>query len=280
MKNLYIILIAILTLNIAKAQQGVSINITGNHADSSAMLDVSSITKGILIPRMTEAQKLQIVNPKMGLLIYQTDNIIGFWYYNTSIPAWVQAIGPVGPTGVSGATGVTGVTGSQGIHGITGATGASGTGGGICSHTIGESYGGGIIFYLSDASTCHGLIAPTGDQSTSSAWSSEISNYSGAFLDNGFTNTDAIIAQGDTLGAGYLCYNLSLNTYTDWYLPSKEELAMMYVRRVIIGNFTTGEYWSSWEYSTTGAMAQWFNNGWQLSGNKSANRYVRCIRAF
>ena len=116
--------------------QGVAINTTSATANPSAMLDVSSTTKGILIPRITEAQKLQIVNPAMGLLIYQTDNIIGFWYYDTSIPAWVRVIGSVGSTGATGltgstgSTGVTGATGSTGVTGSTGDTGVVSTGAG------------------------------------------------------------------------------------------------------------------------------------------------------
>ena len=134
MKKVSIFLIAnLVAINFVFSQNGVSINTTGAAANSSAMLDVSSTTKGILIPRITEAQKLSIVNPAMGLLIYQTDNIIGFWYYDTSIPAWVQAIGPQGQqgiqgvTGIDGATGVTGSTGASGTNGTNGATGAAST---------------------------------------------------------------------------------------------------------------------------------------------------------
>lgn len=53
--------------------------------NSSAQLDVSSTSKGLLIPRMTEAQKGQIANPATGLLIWQTDGTPGF-YYNGGTP--------------------------------------------------------------------------------------------------------------------------------------------------------------------------------------------------
>ena len=62
--------------------QSVSINNTGAAADSTAMLDVSSTTKGLLIPRMTAQQKNGIATPATGLLIYQTDGDTGFYYYN------------------------------------------------------------------------------------------------------------------------------------------------------------------------------------------------------
>ncbi|NTW31023.1 MAG: hypothetical protein HGB12_00035 [Bacteroidetes bacterium] len=106
--------------------QGVSINTTGNEADNSAALDISSTTQGALIPRMTMAQRNQLIGsdgiaghaPATGCLIYQTDNTPGYYYYNGS--AWAQAIGP------QGATGTTGANGETGTNGTTGATGATG----------------------------------------------------------------------------------------------------------------------------------------------------------
>ena len=70
----------------------VAINTTGNDPDASAMLDITSTNKGLLIPRLTSVQKTQINNPAMGLLVYQTDGSIGF-YYNLGTPAspnWVH----------------------------------------------------------------------------------------------------------------------------------------------------------------------------------------------
>ena len=67
--------------------QNVGINETGSNPDGSAMLDVTSTNKGILIPRLTRAQKFLINTPANGLLIYQTDDTVGFWYYETN--KWV-----------------------------------------------------------------------------------------------------------------------------------------------------------------------------------------------
>ena len=67
--------------------QNVGINNEGLSPHGSAMLDVSSTTKGFLPPRMTAAQKAAILTPAAGLLIYQTDATAGFYYYNGS--AWV-----------------------------------------------------------------------------------------------------------------------------------------------------------------------------------------------
>ena len=65
----------------------VGINNTGSAPDNSAMLDISSTDKGILIPRMTQIERDNIGGPATGLLIYQTDGTAGFYYYNGA--AWV-----------------------------------------------------------------------------------------------------------------------------------------------------------------------------------------------
>ncbi|MBK8343394.1 MAG: hypothetical protein IPL12_08850 [Bacteroidetes bacterium] len=52
--------------------QNISINTTGAVADASAMLDITSTTKGILVPRMTTVQRNAIASPATGLLVYDT----------------------------------------------------------------------------------------------------------------------------------------------------------------------------------------------------------------
>jgi len=100
------------------AQGGAAINATGTPADPSAALDISSTTQGILIPRMTLAQRQAISNPAVGLMIYQTDDVKGFWYYDGT--SWVQSIGATGATGPTGAMGSTGADGATGPTGPTG----------------------------------------------------------------------------------------------------------------------------------------------------------------
>lgn len=53
--------------------------------DNTAALDITSTTSGLLIPRMTEAQRLAIVTPATGLMVYETDTTPGFWYYDGTI---------------------------------------------------------------------------------------------------------------------------------------------------------------------------------------------------
>jgi len=82
---LFLAIAALLSLQ-TLAQTGVAINATGAAPDTSAMLDVSSAIKGILIPRMTEAERSAIALPAKGLLVYQTDVTEGFYYFDGA--AW------------------------------------------------------------------------------------------------------------------------------------------------------------------------------------------------
>jgi len=70
------------------SQEGVAINTSGSAPDASAILDLQSSSKGILTPRMTEAQKNAVSSPATGLLIYQTNGTSGFYYYTGT--AWTE----------------------------------------------------------------------------------------------------------------------------------------------------------------------------------------------
>jgi hypothetical protein len=151
---------------------------------------------------------------------------------------------------------------------------------------IGSSYAGGLVFYNDGAG--HGLVCAESDQSTGAEWGcygTAIGGTSTA-LNTGAANTNAIVAGCTTAGiAAKLCYDLSLNTYTDWYLPSKDELNLMYVNlhTQSLGSFANAGYWSSSEYSgyeTYNAWIQLFSNGDQFNYYKTNSNYVRAVRAF
>lgn len=78
--------------------QGVAINTDNTDPDASAALDVKSTSKGVLVPRMTQAQRNAIATPATGLMIFQTDNTPGFYYYTGS--AW-SAVGGGGGSSAS-----------------------------------------------------------------------------------------------------------------------------------------------------------------------------------
>ncbi len=148
---------------------------------------------------------------------------------------------------------------------------------------IGDSYQGGIIFYL-DANGEHGLIAATSDQSTGIQWGS--SSTTGATGDNievGEENTSKIVGkQGSGSYAPKLCSDLNLGGYSDWYLPSKYELNLVYEQKALIDGFTTnGYYWTSTEYSSGDAWEQYFfDGGTGHYGKTNTDDRVRAIRSF
>jgi len=102
MKTKITLLLAATTLLIAApnraSAQGTAINTTGAAAAASAMLDVTSTTKGVLVPRMTTTQRNAISSPATGLMVY--DNTLNsYYYYNGS--AWT-AVGGGAPSGSAG----------------------------------------------------------------------------------------------------------------------------------------------------------------------------------
>jgi hypothetical protein len=115
----YLLLIILFVSSLASVNfcyaQGVAINTDGSTADPSAVLDVKSTAKGVLVPRMALSDRNLITSPATGLLIYQTDNTPGF-YYNAGIPAtpnWIF-LGATGPAGANGPAGPPGAGFSNG----------------------------------------------------------------------------------------------------------------------------------------------------------------------
>ena len=81
-----ILITAIISFTIIANAQSVAVNTTGNSADASAMLDISSTSKGFLPPRMTTAQRTGIPSPANGLMVYDTDTKT-YWYFSD---AWKE----------------------------------------------------------------------------------------------------------------------------------------------------------------------------------------------
>jgi hypothetical protein len=166
------------------------------------------------------------------------------------------------------------------------------------TYTLGQSFGGGIIFYI-DATGQHGLIAATVDASANAIWSaaSSITGATGIATGTGSANTNSIVsALGTGIYAASLC-KLYFNSggYTDWYLPSIMELNLLFNQRGLVpGLYYSGTnnppsvlYWSSSEVNADDAYASDFlaTSPTQYSiskTNSSTFGYtsVRPIRAF
>jgi trimeric autotransporter adhesin len=95
----------------------VAINSNGAMPNSSAMLDIQSTTKGLLIPTMTLTQRNSISSPATGLLIFQTDNTPGFYFYTGSAWSLVSSVGTVSGSGTNGY-----ITFWNGSNSVTGST--------------------------------------------------------------------------------------------------------------------------------------------------------------
>jgi carbonic anhydrase/acetyltransferase-like protein (isoleucine patch superfamily) len=125
------------------------------------------------------------------------------------------------------------------------------------THYIGEAYGGGIVFYVT-TDGLHGLIAETQDQGNSTTW---------------YDAQDRISTSSFHSAAGKL--------FTDWRLPTRNELNLLYSKKAIVGGFTDYVYWSSTEVSGTIAWLVNFNDGTEVNWfGKGAGYNVRAIRAF
>jgi hypothetical protein len=112
-----------------------------------------------------------------------------------------------------------------------------------------------------------------------------------ALLGTGLANTNKIVARcAEANTAAKVAQAYTLNGFSDWYLPSKDELNSMFKSigqgaaqpLTNVGGFATQNwYWSSTEDGSSNAWGQYFDNGYQALGNKDITFFhVRAVRTF
>jgi Protein of unknown function (DUF1566) len=155
----------------------------------------------------------------------------------------------------------------------------------------GTGSGGGIVFYVASSPQPWGRCleaAPStwngGNSDPNATWGcqgSVISGVQGTAIGIGQFNTTAIINACSTSGiAARLADDLVFGGKSDWFLPSKDELNLMYQQRTTIGGFSTGTYWSSSNFVAYNGWYQRVSDGFQNYGNNNDNSfYARPIRA-
>lgn len=239
--------IVVLLLSVSSLFAQVGINADNTPPNNSAMLDVKSTNKGFLPPRMDLTQIGLISSPAEGLLVYNTTGKY-FVYHDGTV--WRKMDNTLLEFG----------------------------------YAVGQNRMGGIIFYI-DGTGQHGLISAASDQSTGAVWGcyTVILGGTSTVIGSGQSNTTHIVNLCSEAGiAARICNDLVLGGYSDWFLPSKDELNQMYLKKTVIGGFADSYYWTSSEFNDFYAWFQLFTDGSSnLSGNyKYIPKFVRAVRAF
>jgi len=164
---------------------------------------------------------------------------------------------------------------------------------------IGEFKFGGVIFWIDPSSNnSEGLVCAISDQVTNIAWGCQgIPAATSTAIGTGAANTASIITSCTTPGiAADIASNTTIAGFSDWFLPSKDELNEMYTQRTIINTTATanggtefvsninlsGRYWSSSQLTNSLAWSLLFFNGDEQGINKSfsGTMNVRAVRAW
>jgi len=153
------------------------------------------------------------------------------------------------------------------------------------TYAVGDFVQGGLYTFTDSG---YAYITAATDQSTSAPWGCQ-----GTLISEGLTpeaigqgviNTASIVATCATAGiAARLADQLVLNGFSDWFLPSLEELGMMWTELASdgLGGFVNQSYWSSTQASATQAFTIDMSNGNFNQHNKSqTNRHTRAMRRF
>jgi len=235
------------------------LSIGTNSPESSAVLNVASTTQGFLPPRMNKDQRNGINNPIAGLIV------------------WCKNCGENGELQV-----YNGTTWTNMIGGIAS----------VVPINVGDSYGGGTVIYLYQSGDSgyisgefHGIIVAN-DDAGYSPWgcNGTTTNAVGSIVGTATQNTSNIIASNCGSTAAQFCVDYRGGGYSDWALPSINELNIIFSNRLYLpSSLSQYLYWSSTETSSAGAFRKdmrYTNTGGVQSFGKTSHSHVRAVRYF
>lgn len=147
---------------------------------------------------------------------------------------------------------------------------------------LGKNHAGGVVFHV-DGTGEHGLVVAASDQGSYPWGCQGTSIPTGTAVGTGATNTAAIVAScGESSTAARVADALVLNGYDDWFLPSGDELGLIYTNLYAQGlGAWSGGYWSSSQSDASDSVRQAFDSwGGVIWDRKSRSNPVRAVRAF
>lgn len=173
---------------------------------------------------------------------------------------------------------------------ILGVTGTLSAGGGCAAPAscpnIGDVCSDGSLFagFMLYGTSCEPLYVTDDNQGSNVYWTTTSGTSNITDPDNevdGWYNRDN--RGSGSFPAFELCENNTYHGKSDWYLPARAELNLLWLNRAAIdanagGNFTTSSYWSSTENGTARAWYQNFNYGSVSNPSKTSGTGVRCVR--
>lgn len=241
-------------------------SVTIDPSNPSVLVDFKSSTNGLSLPRMTIVERGSLT-PTTGLMVF------------------CKNCSPVGPYIYDGSFWRAMVTTSNNIP--------------ITTYTVGQHAQGGVVIWVDDSGQ-HGIVAapqdvplqlyppPIGTHGI--PWSKYEPGYSipamGSGIYDGEKNTDAIVNKfGWSSTAAFFCRQMNFNRYGGWYLPSLNELKIMYENKHFLTEIYDGlkpynYYWSSTESSANDAKMVNFFDGEVISYPKYAETHESAIDGF
>jgi hypothetical protein len=300
------------TLTVTGLTNGTTYTFTVTASNSAGTSGASSASNAVIPSTVPDPPTIGIVvstAPGKAMVSFTAPANNGFLpitsYTATSLPE--GHTGTISQDGGNGSITVTGLTqGTEYTFTIT-ATNANGPSEKSAISTsvtskqiaLGDSYGGGKVVYIAPSdptnpNVVHGIVSAIGNQNTNDVWikggstKSTLNGNTSKVVGSGQANTTAMMAQsGFSGGAALTCSNYSVTvdgvTYDDWYLPSIDELKLMYETQK--NTFNYSYYWSSSESSSSNS---WFistlgtgtERGSISGGSKDYPTFVRAARSF